>query len=388
MKYNFDQLNDRRNTGSYKWNYGENVLPMWTADMDFKVASEITDALVLKASSGIYGYSIVPDSWYDAYINFWKRHYGFEMKKDWLIFSAGVVPTISSTIRKLTTPAEKVLLLTPVYNIFYNSILNNGRVPLEEELVFNGENYSIDFLSLEKKMADPQCSLMILCNPENPVGKIFTKEELSRIGELAYKHHVVVLSDEIHGPITAPGKDYIPFASVSVTNAMNSITAIAPTKAFNLAGLQTSAVVVPDPYLRHKVDRQLNTDEVAEPNFFAVTAAVTALNKGDTWLDEMRNYVFENRKIVADYLAENIPDLHLLEADATYLLWIDLKKITLDGDDFCDFLLKDTGLMVCKGSSYGKGGKHFFRLNVACPKVTLEDGLARLKKGVEDYKNR
>ena len=388
MKYDFDQVIDRHHSDSYKWNYDSDILPMWTADMDFKVATEITDALVLKAGFGLYGYSIVPDSWYEAYIGFWKRHYHFTIVKDWLLFSSGVVPTISSVVRKLTTPAEKVLLLTPVYNIFYNSILNNGRVPLEEELVFNGSSYSIDFLSVEDKMSDPQCSLMILCNPENPVGKIFTAEELQRIGELAKKHHVIVLSDEIHGPITMPGKDYIPFASVSEVNAMNSVTAISPTKAFNLAGLQTSAVVVPDPTLRHRVNRQLNTDEVAEPNYFAVTGAVAAFTKGDAWLEEMRAYVAENRKIASVYFAEHIPELHLIPGEATYLLWIDVKSLTLDGDDFADFLLRDAKLLVCKGSSYGKGGKHFFRLNIACPRATLLDGLKRIQKAVRDYSSR
>ena len=247
MKYDFDIVTDRRNTHSLKWEAADGELPMWVADMDFKTAPEILSAIKERVEHGVFGYSVVPESWYSAYRDWWKSRHHFDMDREWLIFCTGVVPAISSIIRKLTTPAEKVLIQTPVYNIFFNSILNNGRQVLESELRYKEGEYEIDFEDLERKLADPQTALMILCNPHNPIGKIWDRETLAKIGELCKKHHVVVLSDEIHCDLTAPETEYIPFASVSKTCQENSITCIAPTKAFNLAGLQTAAVVVPDP---------------------------------------------------------------------------------------------------------------------------------------------
>ena len=302
MKYDFDEIIDRRGTNSLKWDIAENELPMWVADMDFRTAPEITDAIKLRAEHGVFGYSIVPDEWYDAYINWWKTRHNVEYRKGELIFSTGVVPTISSCVRKLTTAGENVLLMPPVYNIFYNSIKNNGRNVQECPLVYKNGGYSIDWELLEKCLADPQTSLMLLCNPHNPVGRIWDRETLARIGELAYANGVVVLSDEIHCDITDPGCEYVPFMSVSEKCADNSVICISPTKAFNLAGLQTSAVVVRDPGLRHKVWRALNTDEVAEPNAFAVQAAVAAFEHGGDWLDELREYLFDNKRTVSDFL--------------------------------------------------------------------------------------
>ena len=274
--YDFGTPVARRGMDSLKWDVAEGELPMWVADMDFQTAPEIRQALMERMAHGVFGYSVVPERWYDAYIQWWKTRHGYTMERDWLIFCTGVVPAISSIVRKLTTPAEKVLIQTPVYNIFFNSILNNGRQVLESPLRYDGEAYGIDFADLEEKLSDPQTTLMILCNPHNPVGKIWDAETLRRIGALCKKYNVVVVSDEIHCDLTDPGTGYVPFASVSEECRENSITCIAPTKAFNMAGLQTAAVSVHNPVLRHKVWRGLNTDEVAEPNAFAVEAAVAA----------------------------------------------------------------------------------------------------------------
>ncbi|MDE7045685.1 MAG: aminotransferase class I/II-fold pyridoxal phosphate-dependent enzyme, partial [Acetatifactor sp.] len=279
--YNFDKMTDRRGVGSLKWDVPERELPMWVADMDFETAPEVSEAIRTRAEHGIFGYSVVTDDWYEAYIRWWKRRHGLAVEKDWLIFCTGVVPAISSAVRKLTTVGENVLVQTPVYNIFFNSIRNNGRNILESPLVYDGERYSIDFADLEDKLANPQTTLMLLCNPHNPVGKIWDRETLARIGELCARHHVLVLSDEIHCDLTDPGCEYVPFASVSEVCRDNSITCMAPTKTFNLAGMQTAAVMVPDPVIRHKLNRGLNTDEVAEPNAFAVGAAVAAFEKGE-----------------------------------------------------------------------------------------------------------
>ena len=385
MKYDFDTVTDRRNSNSLKWDVSDGELPMWVADMDFRTAPEILSVIKERAEHGIFGYSVIPESWYVAYMDWWRNRHHFEIGRDWLIFCTGVVPAISSVVRKLTTPAEKVLIQTPVYNIFFNSILNNGRQVLESELLYNDGEYEIDFEDLERKLADPQTSLMILCNPHNPIGKIWDRETLAQIGTLCRKHHVVVLSDEIHCDLTAPGMEYIPFASVSDECRENSITCIAPTKAFNLAGLQTAAVVVPNPVLRHKVWRALNTDEVAEPNSFAVEATVAAFTKGAPWLDELHTYLFQNKEITADFIQKNDPKLHIVPSQATYLMWIDCSKIVGNTGEAVRFIRDATGLIVSDGSQYGRCGESFIRMNIACPRTVLEDGLSRLMEGIQKY---
>ena len=291
MTYDFDHIVERRGTHATKWDVADNELPMWIADMDFPTAPEVAAAIQARAAHTIYGYTDVPEEWYTAILGWWHTRHNFRMEKDWLIFSTGVVPTISSVVRKLTTPAENVLTMTPVYDIFFHSIENNGRNVLESPLAYKNGAYDIDWVDLEQKLADPQTTLMILCNPHNPVGKIWDRETLARIGDLCWEHHVIVLSDEIHCDLTDPGYDYTPFAAASEHCRQNSITCVAPTKAFNLAGLQTSAAVVPNPALRHKVWRALNTDEVAEPNCFAAEAAIAAFTKGGPWLDALRAYL-------------------------------------------------------------------------------------------------
>lgn len=385
MKYDFDAINDRRGTYSLKWDVAENELPMWVADMDFRTAPEITEALEKRAQHGIFGYTIIPDEWYDAYINWWRSRHGFEIKREWLVFCTGVVPAISSAVRKLTTPGENVLVQTPVYNIFFNSIRNNGRNILESPLVYENGAYRVDFADLEAKLANPQTSLMLLCNPQNPGGIIWDRETLARIGELCRKYSVTVLADEIHCDLTEPGTEYIPFASVSEDCRMNSVTCIAPTKAFNIAGLQTAAIFAADPTLRHRMNRALNTDEVAEPNAFAVTAAVAAFTKGGEWLDELRQYISEGRRMTADFLAVNLPEVRLVKSSATYLLWLDCSDITDNSRELAEFIRHKTGLYLSAGGSYRGNGAQFLRLNIACPHTVLTDGLERLRQGVYAY---
>lgn len=385
MAYDFDQIVDRRGTGSLKWDVAEGELPMWVADMDFQTAPEIRQALAERLQHGVFGYGIIPDEWYEAYIGWWKERHGFTMEKDWLIFCTGVVPAISSMVRKLTTPAEKVLIQTPVYNIFFNSIYNNGCNVLQSPLAYNGKEYAIDFEDLEAKLADPQTTLMILCNPHNPVGKIWDRETLARIGTLCQKHHVIVISDEIHCDLTEPGKSYIPFASVSEACRNNSITCIAPTKAFNMAGMQTAAVSVPNPVLRHKVWRGLNTDEIAEPNAFAVPAAVAAFTKGSVWLDALRAYVQQSKERVVQFVAQELPQLSVVPSEATYLLWLDCGKLGGDGAEIAQVIRRETGLYLSDGDQYGGNGNQFLRMNLACPHSVMEDGLRRLKAGILAY---
>ena len=384
-EYDFDKAVERRRTGSMKWDVGDDELPMWVADMDFQTAPEVIKAIEKRAEHGVFGYCDVDDDWYDAYISWWQRRHGLKMEKEWLMFSTGVIPTISSAVRKLTTPNENVLLLTPVYNIFFNSIVNNGARALESPLKFDGEAYEIDWEDLERKLRDPQTTLMLFCNPHNPVGKVWDRSVIARIGELAYENHVTVVSDEIHCDLTVPGVSYTPFISVSDKCRQVCIMAISPTKAFNLAGIQTSAVCVPDPVLRHKVRRAINTDEVAEPNVFAPVAAVAAFNKGGVWLDALSGYLYANRKRVTGFMEdlaqslekESLPAPRLIPGEATYLLWIDMREFEMEADELQSAIRNETGLFLSTGSIYGKGGEHFLRMNIACPRALLEDGLRR-----------
>ena len=385
MTYDFDTPTERRNTNSLKWDVAEGELPMWVADMDFQTAPEIREAIMKRAEHGIFGYSVIPDAWYEAYIQWWKMRHGYTMERDWLIFCTGVVPAISSIVRKLTTPAEKVLIQTPVYNIFFNSILNNGRQVLESPLRYDGKEYRIDFADLEEKLSDPQIALMILCNPHNPTGKIWDRQTLEKIGALCSRHHVTVVSDEIHCDLTDPEESYVPFASASETCRQISITCMAPTKAFNLAGLQTAAVSVPDEVLRHKVWRALNTDEAAEPNAFAVEAAVAAFTRGADWLDALRDYLYENKKLAEAYIEKEIPDVRAVASQATYLLWLDCSGLIGCGREAAGFLRRETGLYLSEGSQYGGNGADFLRMNIACPRAVLKDGLERLKNGLAAY---
>lgn len=382
MHYDFDKRIDRRGTNSLKWDVAENELPMWVADMDFETAPEVRAAIQARAAHGVFGYTIIPEEWYQAYSDWWKERHDFPLEKDWLIFCTGIVPAISSIVRKLTTPAEKVLVLTPTYNIFFNSILNNGRQVLESRLKYEEGTYRIDYEDLEQKLADPQTTMMIFCNPHNPIGKIWDRDTLERVGELCLEHHVIVVSDEIHCDLTDPGCSYIPFASVSEHCRENSITCMAPTKTFNLAGIQTAAVAVPNPVLRHKVWRGLNTDEVAEPNVFAIDAAVAAFTKGAEWLDELREYIRDNKQLVVEYVNKQIPQIEVVPSQATYLLWLYCGDIAGFSDGAADFIREKTGLYLSGGGQYGAGGEYFLRMNIACPRAVLEDGLHRLKEGI------
>lgn len=343
-KFDFDKEINRRNTGSLKWDVPENELPLWVADMDFETAPAVRKALQKRVEHGVFGYSVLPDCWYQAYQDWWKKRHHLEIEKDWLIFCTGVIPALSTAVRKLTTPGEKILIQTPVYNIFFNSIINNGRFVVESPLSYENGRYTINWEDLETKLSDPQVSMMILCNPHNPVGNIWDADTLSRIGELCRKHHVVVFSDEIHCDLTAPGKEYIPFASVSDVCAAISVTAIAPTKAFNIAGLQTAAVMVPDP---------------------------------------LREYLQENKKAAVQFIQTEMPMITTGSLDVTYLMWLDCSQVTDDSEKLSVYLREKAGVYLSEGNIFGGNGAQFLRLNTATTRKNLMEGLRRFKKGIE-----
>ena len=384
-KFDFDKLTQRRGTASLKWDVAEGELPMWVADMDFECAPCIKSAVIRRAEHGIYGYNIVPDEWAEAYAGFWKRRHGWEMKREYLTFTTGIVPAISSLVRRLTNIGDSVALFTPVYDIFFHSIENAGRHTLEVPLVYADGEYHIDFADLEEKLKRPLTTLFILCNPHNPCGNVWTAEEIRCIAALCRAHGVAVISDEIHCSLTDVGVEYTPFASVSAEAAEISVTCLSASKAFNIAGMQSAAIYAENEALRNKAVRGVNSDEVAEPNCFAVVATVAALNDGEEWLDEAREYLDANKARVREFISENIPSVRCVKQRCTYLVWIDCSAITSDSDELSEFIRKRTGLMLSSGAQYRGNGRYFLRLNTACPRARLEDGLGRLKSGIEQY---
>lgn len=388
MGYDFDRITDRRNTNSVKWDVAAGELPMWVADMDFLTAPAIVEAVQACAAHGIWGYTTLSDAWYDAYIHWWKTRHGLAMKRDWLLFATGVVPAIGSVIRRLTAPGEKVLVQSPVYNCFFSAVTDSGRQVLDCPLDYNARtgSYSMDLAKLDRCLSDPQATLMLLCNPHNPTGNIWDRETLAAIGEMCARHGVTVLADEIHCDVTDPEAEYIPFASVSALCREISVTCIAPTKAFNLAGLKSSAVAVPNETLRRRVRAALHADGLGEAGAFAVDATAAAFTQCGAWLDEMRAYVAENKRLAADYLARELPQVKAVPSQATYLMWLDCSALPGDKGNLAGFIREKTGLFLNAGGIYGSEGRDFLRMNLGCPRSLVEDGLRRLKEGVLSWR--
>lgn len=353
MKYDFDSIINRKNTNCLKWDLFDTKLPMWVADMDFKVAPEISGEIINKANENLYGYAIIPDEWYDAYINWWK-YYGLNMDKNNLKFANGVMPAIATIIRKLTKENDKILIQTPVYHVFFYVIEDNNREIVENQLVYKNGSYEIDFKDLEEKLAD-----------------------------LCAKYDVNIISDEIHCDLTDPDKKYTPFASIS---NYDSVTTVSPTKSFNIAGLNTAAVYIVGGKLKEDIFNALDVEWVSRANIFAITGAIAAYKNGRPWLDELRQYLYDNKKFVADFIKDEIPEIKLIDADATYLLWLDCSSLDISSKDFVKFLNEKTGVLLSAGVDFSKNSDEFLRLNIACPRKLLMDGLKAIKKGVAIYK--
>lgn len=388
MKYDFETLTNRQNSFSSKWRVTDDELPMWVADMDFKAAPEILSALQKRLDNGVFGYSYVPDEFKNAIINWWQRRHLVKFEPNSIIFCTGVIPAISAAVRKFTSVGDKIVVQSPVYHVFYNCIENNGRQVLTNELKYQNDEYDIDFADLEQKLSDPLTSMFILCNPHNPVGKIWDKSRLEKIGELCHKYGVLLLSDEIHCDITEIGKNYVPFASVNEICKNISITCVSPTKAFNIAGLQSSAVVVSNEKIRAKMVKAIKDDEVGEGNAFAYTAAIAAFEQGEAWLDQMREKISQNRKIVADFLQSELPQIKLVKQDSTYLLWLDCQNVCDDASKFQKFLRVNAKLWLNDGNAYRGADKYFLRMNIATQTTRVIDGLNRLRNGTLQYSQR
>ncbi len=378
MNYDFDKLIDRRNEDSLKWNCEESELPMWVADMDFEVAPCVRKTMEGRISHPCFGYSEIPERWAKSYVDFWKSAFGADLKEEALLFSLGIIPSLSTSIRAFSHPGDEVVLLTPVYNIFNHSVENNGRLVTGVSLINENERYSINFKDLEKALSSPKAKILVLCNPHNPVGRIWSKEELSHLASLCKKHNVLVISDEVHGPISYGKSTYVPYVSSCEEARENSITLIAPTKAFNIAGVQTSACYVENKKLKDKLAFALNADEVMEGNFLSYVVAASCFDEGREWLSQMNAYVHKNYLYVRDFLKKQLPKAMLAPLEATYLIWVDLSSYEEDDVSFCANLRKETGLWITPGSTYGKEGKGHVRINLACPRSRVMEGMNRL----------
>lgn len=382
MKYDFDEIVPRRGTNAIKWDMDTDpeVLPMWVADMDFRTAPAVAAALQRRVQHDIFGYATAPKAYYDAITGWFRRRHGWQIRPEWVLHTTGVIPALSAVIKALTQPGDKVLIQTPVYNHFFTSIHNSGCQAAESPLVYRDNTYTIDFDDLERKAADPAVKLMLLCNPHNPAGRVWTPAELHRIGELCLRHDVVVVADEIHCELVMPGFRYTPFASLSEEFARRSVTCASPSKAFNLAGVQVANIFAADAGLRERIARSLEINETGMISPFAIEALTAAYTDGAEWLDALNGYLWENYLFLRDYFARHLPQFPVLPLEGTYLVWTDCRAAGLSSDALTRRLLDEGRLHVNSGSMYGAAGEGFIRLNIACPRKLLAEGLDRLKR--------
>lgn len=376
MKFNFDELTERRGTASYKWDSADSddVLPLWVADMDFRTVPAIVDALQARASHGIFGYTRVPDEYYRAVIDWFGSRHGWTISRDHIIYTSGVVPAISAIIKGLLLPGERVLVQTPVYNCFFSSIRNNGCVVEESPLIFTGESYIMDFDDLERRCADSAVRMMLLCNPHNPAGRVWTRNELLRVAEICRRHEVIVVSDEIHCELVYEPNSYTPFATV----CPEAITCISPSKAFNIAGLQIANIVCRDAGLRERIDRAININEVCDVNPFGVAATIAAYRHGLEWLDALKDYLWQNYLALREFFSVHLPGLTVCRLEGTYLVWVDCRNIGMSSEQLEQHLLEQARVWLNAGSMYGAAGEGFMRINIACPRSRLMEALQRV----------
>lgn len=378
MKYNFDKTANRLNTSSIKWDVKENELPMWVADMDFMVIPEVQEAIIDAAKDGAYGYTYPTDDFFKAYQRWWKLRYHIEIPTSWMVFASGVVSALDSIVRSLTKENDGILLLTPVYHAFFNIINNNKRTVVTSTLLAD-KDYSIDYQDIENKIKDSNVKALIFCNPHNPVGRIWSEEEIKQLIKLCEKYGVYFISDEIHCDITDPGFEYN--SALSVND--NVVACLSPGKVFNLAGIHSSVTIVKDEKIRKQLQEAFYHDDIGEPNYFAIPANIAAYTKGEAYVDELNAYLYENKRYVSSFIEENIPSIRLVPGHATYLLWIDISSLNIRSDVFVDELRKKTGLILSPGSQFGDGGAYYLRMNIATSIEKVKDAMNRLKNFID-----
>lgn len=389
MKYDFDEIIPRRHTNSYKWDGATDcdLLPLWVADMDFRTAPAITEALRQRVEHGIFGYTRVPDEYYETVTAWFRRRHGWDLRREWMIYTSGVVPAISAIIKALTGPGDKVLVQTPVYNCFFSSIRNNGCEVASSPLVYEDRTYRMDLEDLERKASDEKTKVMLLCNPHNPAGRVWTREELTAVGEICIRHGVTVVSDEIHCELVYSGHRHIPFASISEDFLRHSVTCVSPSKAFNIAGLQIANIIAPDETMRRRIDKAININEVCDVNPFGVIATMAAYNEGEEWLGQLLDYLWQNYLFLVEFCRTQLPDFPVARLEGTYLAWMDCRALGIESEKLEQLLVGEAKLWLNAGTMYGAEGEGFMRWNLACPRSVLEQALVRFKAFVEKHKN-
>ena len=385
MKYDFDELTERRGTGCVKWdeNASEGIIPLWVADMDFKAAPAILEAVKKRAEHGVFGYTHVGEDYYEAVISWFRRRHDWTIQREEILYTTGVVPAMSVAIKALTMPGEKVLILSPDYNCFFSSVRNNGCEVLETELRRVGDTFEVDYEDFEAKCADEKTTVFLLCNPHNPCGRVWTKEELERMNDICMKHGVKVVSDEIHCELIMPDYQFQPFAAVSEACRQNSVILNSPSKSFNIAGLQIANIICSKPTWRRRLDRAININEVCDVNPFGPVALMAAYNECEDWIDELNQYLWGNYTILCDFIEKNIPQWKACRLEGTYLPWVDISSMGITSQELCDRMLAEAKVWINPGTMYGpKTGEGYVRLNIATQRSRLIEALNRMAKAL------
>lgn len=387
MNYDFDELIERRGTGCVKWDESPSpiTIPLWVADMDFAVAPAIREAVRKRAEHPVFGYTHVGDDYYDAVISWFHRRHQWTVRREEILYTTGVVPAMSVAIKALTMPGERVLILSPDYNCFFSSIRNNGCEVLESCLLRLSRNkpgsFEVDWSDFEAKCADEKTTVFLLCNPHNPTGRVWTKEELARMNDICLKHGVKVISDEIHCELVMPGHTFQPFAAVSEACRQNCVTLNSPSKSFNIAGLQIANIICAQPAWRRRIDRAININEVCDVNSFGPVALIAAYNESEQWLDELNQYLWGNYTALCDFVAKNIPQWTVCPLEGTYLVWVDITQTGMTAQQYADLLMEKAGVWVNPGTMYGpQSGEGYIRINIACPRSRLMEALRRIEE--------
>ncbi|NLJ98817.1 MAG: pyridoxal phosphate-dependent aminotransferase [Tissierellia bacterium] len=385
--YNFDDLIDRRNTNCMKWDRleelfgGTGLLPLWVADMDFSAPPAVLKAIKERTNHPIFGYNYSSDEYYQAVISWMKRRHNWKIDREWILFTPGVVPALSYSVKAYTEPDDNIIIQSPVYRPFYTTIENNGRNIITNPLIYRDGRYFMDYEDLEAKI-DSKTKLLILCSPHNPVGRVWTKEELTKLGEICLKNDIIIISDEIHFDIVYKGYDHTVLANVSPEIRERCIICTAPSKTFNIAGLQISNIIIPNNELRKKYSLELEKDHIIRPNVFGEEALVAAYNESEDWLDSLLEYLEKNRDFFISFVDKNIPQLKVVKPEGTYLLWVDFSDLGMNSEELRDFLVNKCKLAVNPGEMFGKESGLFQRFNIGCPRSILEEALIRIEKAV------
>ncbi|MBR1395844.1 MAG: pyridoxal phosphate-dependent aminotransferase [Prevotella sp.] len=377
MRYDFDELTERRGTGCVKWDESPSpdVIPLWVADMDFKVAPAIQQALKQRLEHGVFGYTLVGDDYYDAVIAWFQRRHQWHIERKWILYTTGVVPAISVAIKALTMPGARVLILSPDYNCFFSSIRNNGCEVAESVLRFSNDRFEVDWADFETQCADEKTTVFLLCNPHNPTGRVWTADELQRMSDICRRHHVRIVSDEIHCELVMPDNTFCPMGTIDP----DAIILNSPSKSFNIAGLQMANIICQDATTRRRLDRAININEVCDVNPFAPVSVKAAYNDSEDWLDQLNLYLWDNYTALCDFAAKNLLHWHVRPLEGTYLVWVDITQTGMTAQQYADHLLQEARVWVNPGTMYGpQSGEGYIRINIACPRSRLMEALDRI----------